>query len=174
MNIYDFLNYGHYYLRKLTDSEKIAIYDYTSELFFDINDSLRNIKFNLFDANIRDSILLIDSAIHKFDHSQIIKVYRGSSLSLNNYNKVLKELEHGICHEKAYMSTTINPKNAFYSTTKKNIYYELDVDSSIGAYVDSISAHYGEQEFLISRDRDIIVNDLLVENGIVKVKGIVK
>lgn len=137
------------YLDSLTESEKLALINYTSHESGTINHILRKQKnlLDLYESNIK----LIDSALSKFEYKANLIVYRDLILCSSSLYELLKELEKPIVQEKGYYSCSMVA--GAYSNSF-NVRMNIIVPDTIspGAYIKHISDRQKEEEYLIKRD----------------------
>ena len=148
--------------KALTQKEKDALREYTTETYTEINDTLRSGQFakakksnDYFSKQLVETIENTDAALAKFELTKDRTVYRGLRTDLDNgYIKRLVSLKPGdVIEEKAYTSTSTT-KGAVAEFGGNSVLMKIKVPagSGRGAYLKRISQFETEQEFLIRRN----------------------
>lgn len=129
----------------MTGKERDTLTDYTETFFSRVNYDLRWDNTEDFEKQISE----LDSAISKFNLTSDIVTYRGVSKSA--FGGGVPEIG-SIISDKAYLSTSID-KSVVEKNFNKGYILKINVPKGKGrgAYVDSISYHKGEREFLMKR-----------------------
>lgn len=134
-----------------TDMEKTEIYNYTDEDYMDINELLRSGKTSNPYIN-EETVEKMDAAIAKFDLKRGITTFRGSSNTLIGGAKTVEQInamKGTIVTDKGFMSTTTLKGEEFGGMKYK---IRIPKGKGRGVYVDPMSAHQGESEFLLKRN----------------------
>lgn len=128
----------------MTGAERDTLTDYTEMFYSRVNYDLRWDNTEDFEKQISE----LDSAISKFNLTSDIVTYRGASKSA--FGGGVPEIG-AIISDKAYLSTSIDKSVA--QNFDKGYIFKINVPKGKGrgAYVDSISYHKGEREFLMKR-----------------------
>lgn len=151
------------WLQKITEEER-GVRIYTGSTYQSMNAYLRGIKTA---EDVGERIVkYVDwcaSALEKASTPRDMIVRRG-----DNYNMLkdlgvdfskgnLENIKGSLVESKAFLSTSPDPQGGF----DKDIEYVIKVPKgSQGMYVDSISQHEGEKEFLLNRGGKFIVEDV--------------
>lgn len=151
------------WLQKITEEER-GVRIYTGSTYQSMNAYLRGIKTA---EDVGERIVkYVDwcaSALEKASTPRDMIVRRG-----DNYNMLkdlgvdfskgnLENIKGSLVESKAFLSTSPDPRGGF----DKDIEYVIKVPKgSQGMYVDSISQHEGEKEFLLNRGGKFIVEDV--------------
>lgn len=152
------------WLQKITEEEQRGVRIYTGSTYQSMNAYLRGIKTA---EDVGEIIVkYVDwcaSALEKASTPRDMIVRRG-----DNYNMLkdlgidfskgnLENIKGSMVESKAFFSTSPDPRGGF----DRDIEYVVKVPKgSQGMYVDSISQHKGEEEFLLNRGGRFIVEDV--------------
>lgn len=149
---------------EISANSKDSIVSYTDDIYLDLNDWLRNgmeYDDDLFETLTAD----IDAGISDFNLSQAISVIRGTSTEIlrgHDLSSIIGET----LWDPGYLSTTIEKSIAadFADMAVKNsggkrlfLQFDIPAGKGRGAFVDGISSHPGELEFLVKRDAEFEV-----------------
>lgn len=152
------------WLQKITEEEERGVRIYTGSTYQSMNAYLRGLK-TAEDVGQR-IVKYVDwcaSALEKANTPRDMIVRRG-----DNYNMLkdlgvdfskgnLENIKGSLVESKAFLSTSPDPRGGF----DKDIEYVIKIPKgSQGMYVDSISQHEGEKEFLLNRGGKFIVEDV--------------
>ena len=152
------------WLQKITEEEERGVRIYTGSTYQSMNAYLRGLK-TAKDVGQR-IVKYVDwcaSALEKANTPRDMIVRRG-----DNYNMLkdlgvdfskgnLENIKGSLVESKAFLSTSPDPRGGF----DKDIEYVIKIPKgSQGMYVDSISQHEGEKEFLLNRGGKFIVEDV--------------
>ena len=152
------------WLQKITEEEERGVRIYTGGTYQSMNAYLRGLK-TAEDVGQR-IVKYVDwcaSALEKANTPRDMIVRRG-----DNYNMLkdlgvdfskgnLENIKGSLVESKAFLSTSPDPRGGF----DKDIEYVIKIPKgSQGMYVDSISQHEGEKEFLLNRGGKFIVEDV--------------
>lgn len=120
--------------RTLNESQRSAVKRYTGSAYREINSALRGSR----SAGAVSTNL--SSAMRAMDHE--FTVFRGTNISMSEFT------QGGLWQDKGFMSTAITP-GASWSGVK----FEIVIPKGVkGAYVDPVSSHQGEKEFIIDKN----------------------
>lgn len=168
-----FKNISQNWENSLSDTEKKGITEYTDYRSYNINDDLRNGKYNT--SKYKNQIDEMDKAIAKFDLAQNIKVYRGTNImefgkTLNDFSDI-KTLEGKTINLPSYTSTSTNYKIADKEFDGE-VLMQIDVKkgNGKGAYVDYLSymnpdnEEDRESEFLLKRNSQLKIKKVSQRN----------
>lgn len=152
------------WLQKITEEEQRGVRMYTGSTYQSMNAYLRGVKTA---EDVGERIVkYVDwcaSALEKASTPRDMIVRRG-----DNYNMLkdlgidfskgnLENIKGSMVESKAFLSMSPDPRGGF----DKDIEYVVKVPKgSQGMYVDSISQHEGEKEFLLNRGGRFIVEDV--------------
>lgn len=152
------------WLQKITEEEERGVRIYTGSTYQSMNAYLRGVKTA---EDVGERIVkYVDwcaSALEKASTPRDMIVRRG-----DNYNMLkdlgidfskgnLENIKGSMVESKAFLSTSPDPRGGF----DKNIEYVVKVPKgSQGMYVDSISQHEGEKEFLLNRGGRFVIEDV--------------
>lgn len=153
--------------RNVSDDEKNSAILYTKQAYIPMNALLRGGEAgykkwlethsdHYFNGNpdlIREHAARIENAMDKFDLKENITVWRGGSNKLvggASTVEQLKALVGSVVRDNGVMSTAVT-KDAAWGQSGGNIGYEVVVPKGRGRgiFIDPVSAHHGEQEFMI-------------------------
>lgn len=152
------------WLQKITEEEERGVRIYTGSTYQSMNAYLRGVKTA---EDVGERIVkYVDwcaSALEKASTPRDMIVRRG-----DNYNMLkdlgidfskgnLENIKGSMVESKAFLSTSPDPRGGF----DKDIEYVVKVPKgSQGMYVDSISQHEGEKEFLLNRGGRFVIEDV--------------
>lgn len=158
-------NYEDWINNKMTDAERTAVIRYTGHEYVPINNVARETKdaegySSAMVEKMKKIIKETESGLSKAEISDNIIVWRGTSSILfgsknMSYDEV-KQFEGGFIRDKGFMSSSPH-RNDCWATDKSsgsNVFLKISVPKGTGrgAWVDPISTHGGEHEFLIQRN----------------------
>lgn len=119
--------------KSLTSTQQKAVKSYTGSGYRTINSSLRGGKAGSPTANA------LSDALEEIQHS--FTVFRGTHISMDEFVKGEQWSDQG------FMSTAITPGSAW-----SGVKFEIRLSPGVrGAYVDPVSSHRGEMEFIIDK-----------------------
>lgn len=141
----------------ITSDERYETERYTGYSYYDWNDSLRNDNGKGWESDTME----LDNALNKFDLKQNIVTYRGLGSSAVNSmfggklstDELNSNWVGAVISDKAFLSTSISSSVAYdFSSSGYVLKINVPKGKGRGAYVDSISKHQGEREFLMPRN----------------------
>lgn len=139
---------GSKWVRKLTDDEREAVMSYTGS-GYSINKSLwHDAALNSFKQQMTKNIT---SAIEKASSPPPPElVWRGVNVSPQERNEFLSRISSGdVIKLKGFQSTSINPS---FAAGWAHTGLKFEIKPAKGAYVQSISAHKNEYEYILPHD----------------------
>ena len=156
--------------REINDS----IYKYTGSDYGMINDLLRTGSYNPLnkwddEQSIRQEIKEIDEALKLFNLKENLVVYRSSDSSIlgkeNMSYEEVKNLIGKTVLDKGYTSTSTIKELPGEQTVGGTIKYVIDIPSGQGqgAYIQPFSENKSEREFLIGRDSEYYIKDVILD-----------
>lgn len=139
--------------KSLTAEEKEAVTTYTGSWATDVNAKLRTSG----DVSSWDksSVANLDKALAKGSLPEDLIVHRGMS-----YSKLTDAMESGaltpgsILHDKGYGSSSVHSDRAFTGNVRLRVRVPA---GSPGAYVENLSSHKSELEFLLPRNSSYVI-----------------
>lgn len=151
----DFLNYSKLvYPRNLNENEINIIKNYTTDLYTNLNEELRNND----KITHRREISILDSAIRKFHFNGSLITYRDLLFFDSAVESFLKKIERGYMVDKAYSSTSLEP-NSFLEDYTVRMQIEVP-DINVGALISFISRRRHENEFILKRNTKFEILDI--------------
>ena len=154
--------------RAVPDDEKESAILYTKQAYIPMNKLLREGEaafqkwlethhdsyFHGDAALIREHAARIERAMDKFNLTENITVWRGGSNRLVGGATTVEELKAmvgSVVHDNGVMSTAVTRGGMWDKSGGKNIGYEIEVPKGRGrgVFIDPVSAHKGEQEFMV-------------------------
>ena len=130
---------------EMTGDEHDIVVSYTDTFYSRVNYDLRWDNYEDFG----EEISLLDSAISKFNLTNDIVVFRGVSKSAFGGSP---PQVGSVISDKAFLSTTVSKTTAQSFGNGYVLKINVPKGKGKGAYVDSISYHKGEREFLMPRN----------------------
>lgn len=157
---------------KLSDDEKSAIRNYTGPSYKKMNEYLRSDGKN--STDYKEEVEKVIKALDKIKTEEDMVVRRGVSTrgfagmfdkyeeakNIGGYTWIEKNMDSligQVCTDKGFLSTSPNKFKGF--DKEVNLKIELPKGTK-GAYIDSISKHRGEKEFLIQKGYNYIVTGI--------------
>lgn len=148
----------------LSDDEKLGILRYTGSSYSAMNTALR--EGSTPNATIQRLIEGATSGLSKWSATQDIVTYRGANLHWTaNLLGGTEDQMRDTAFLRSTIGKTVTDKGFMSSATHKNSAWSSDVKYTIlvrkgtkGMYVDPISTHKGEYEFLFNRDTSFTVH----------------
>lgn len=160
--------------KSLTTDEQNALYSYTGDAYYDINNFFRKVgDWKHINPNmVKNLSESIDSSISRFTLKQNITVQRGVMndfidmlVEQNNVQESLAELVGKKYVEAGYSSTTALKGNPV--ATSKPTILEIEVPAGVGrgAYINQYGAQFEdtEYEFLIKRNASFTIKEVKEE-----------
>ncbi len=146
--------------RTLSKSEVAAIRYYTDNGYDKINQALRQPQ-KATSAKIKKSIQKISQGINRFNLTQPLTVFRGTSkVGLNKSLSGQPVKVGGQYHDPAYSSTTLSQMTAL-GFSADHVVLKINVPKgSYGAYIDPVSTNTGEREYLLKPDTKLIITKI--------------
>lgn len=144
-------------LSALNATERTFLKDYTGSGYY-VNKILREEGFDpgkFPSSGMTQKVNALDSALKQGQLTESIKLYRGLSSSQLEAGFAAGAIKPGMTiTDPGFMSTSINGKNAFSGNIRYNLFAPAGTK---GLYVQDISQHSGEREFLLPRNTTIRV-----------------
>lgn len=158
----------------LSSSEIDGVVTYTGSAYYDMNNYLRGIDTSV-STYIKDAIDNCRAALAKAELKESIVVGRGSNdrsiagmlgteyhSDVTWYVKNKDKFIDGLAKDNGFLSTTPYEGGGFSG----EVVYRINVPKGAhGVYVDSISRHKGEKEFLLQAGSTFRVVDIQEKNG---------
>jgi hypothetical protein len=142
----------------LTKAEYEAVRAYTGDNYYNINRVLRGLERS-YEGNNEKYVELISQALNKYPVPEDVVVYRGTSIDSLGKLKNLPpdKLVGKTIQEKGFMSTSLDPSQAFHN----DITYVIKVPKGTpGAYVGGVSRFPGEMELLLDKGREMVITEV--------------
>lgn len=145
-----------------TKSEIDAIFHYTTEMFLPINQYLYsgNTKSQYPIQDVVKTIADLDSAMDQTETPIALTVYSGLSSRYNSKNMMVgqKYLFRGFVSTTLSIDHAVNFSGGESSDVTEKILLQIEVPAGAsGIYIDALSGHTGEKEFLLPRGSWIMV-----------------
>lgn len=147
----------------ISNSELSAAELYTGSSYADWNDSLRTKDGKGWEVNTDN----LDNALSKFELKENIVTYRGLGRGALKAMfgsdapdiKTINDMKGSIISDKAFLSTSIDRSVAEdFSGLRYILKINVPKGKGRGAYVDPISMHSGEREFLMPRNTNLKIS----------------
>lgn len=176
-NIDEFYNSYLDWCNGLSKKELAGFKHYTSTGYRDMNGVLRKVRENYYDSESMDAVKYCSQAFKRSTNIMKEDFYLRRGDDIDGLKSFLgKNFEHldgqdlldGIRNKTLDFSDCIGYDGGFFSTTPKvsggfhkEVNYVIKVPKDVpGAYVDKISSHTGELEFLIDKGSSYIIKEI--------------
>lgn len=167
-NFIELLKYSYTkYPFSLSLKELFYLRNYTFGGYLKINKDLRNGT----DSNSIKQANYMDNALNKFNFDTNLTVYRYEKLTYMQLLDLNSKLEQGSYIDPSYVSTSVKRNYGWHCLSYKRDYslalYKIEIPSTlVGAYISPISVFgFLEQEFLLKRDNEFLVQELNFDNS---------
>ncbi len=155
----------------LTDEERQGIRYYTGSWYSQMNTALREGTY--LGSSVQDLIDNATAGLSKWKAQDDVVTFRGANLhwTANLLEGTEEQMSNG-AFLRSRIGKTVRDKGFMSSGTHENSSWSADVDYTIyvrkgtsGMYVDPISMHHGEYEFLFNRDTDFKVHAIKTDSS---------
>ena len=147
--------------KAMTGQESDAVTWYTGSAYYSLNKKLREVSKEPLDPMQKKNTALLDAAIAKTELTEPLTVYRGSGPELLEGASTVGEIKKLIgatVTDKGFCSTSVSKSGTF----EDDIAYKIIVPAGKGhgGYVNNISKHPNELEFLLPRNSSFRITDV--------------
>lgn len=147
--------------KSMTSSESKAVTWYTGSAFWDLNQKLREVSDEPLTPTQKKNVALMDAALAKTELTEPLAVYRGSGPELLGGASTVGEIKKLIgatVTDSGFVSSSVSKAGSF----SEPIAYKIIVPAGKGhgGYVNNISQHQSEMEFLMPRNSSFRITDV--------------